>query len=96
MYWSYPSLFADLPRYLPALTRAEYVSLHLRFFSIGYDLTEFYDSSGLLIDYHIPKYNTTSEYVSYIDSIRDSVIKFNKSRKLAQAEALKTNVYSPI
>ena len=96
LYWSYPSLFADLPRYLPSLTRSEYVSLHLRFFSIGYDLSEFYDSSGLLIDYHIPKYNTTSEYVSYISSIRDSVIKFNKSRKLAQAEALKTNIYSPI
>ena len=48
LYWSYPSLFEDLPRYLPVLKHAEYVSLHLHFFSIGYDLSEFYDSSGVL------------------------------------------------
>ena len=96
LYWSYPSLFEDLPRYLYSLTHSEYVSLSLRFMSIGYDLTDFYDSCGLLTDFHIPKYTTTSEYLSYINSIRDSVTKFNKSRKLAQAEALKTNLYSPI
>ena len=96
LYWSYPSLFEDLPRYLYSLTHSEYVSLSLRFISIGYDLEDFYDSCGLLIDFHIPKYTSTSEYLSYINSIRDSVTKFNKSRKLAQAEALKTNLYSPI
>ena len=65
--WSYPSLFDDLPSYLPLLTHSEYVSLHLRFFSIGYDLNDFYDKSGLLNKrFKITPYSTTSEYKAYI------------------------------
>ena len=95
--WSYPSLFDDLPSYLPLLTHSEYVSLHLRFFSIGYDLNDFYDKSGLLNKrFKITPYSTTSEYKAYLSDIRDSMIKFDKSRKLAQADALGYNDYSPI
>ena len=97
LYWSYPSLFDDMPRYLPSLTHSEYVSLHLRFFSIGYDLSEFYDRGGLLNKkFKVSPYSSVSEYKAYLSSIRDSVIKFDKSRKLAQADSLGFNDYSPI
>lgn len=97
LYWSYPSLFDDLPRYLSSLTHSEYVSLSLRFLSIGYDIHEFYDRSGLLNKkFKMSPYSSTSEYKAYLSSIRDSVIKFDKSRKLAQANALGYNDYSPI
>lgn len=95
LWWSYPSLFSRLPKFLCQISHDEYISLSLCFSSIGYDVEDFYDN-GLLIDFNLPTYSTNSEYQAYVNYVANASIAFDKKRKIASMNSLGYNKYSPI
>ena len=84
-----------MPKCLCQISSDEYISLSLCFSSIGYDVEDFYEN-GLLIDFNLPAYSTTSEYQAYVNYVANASISFDKKRKIASMNALGYNKYSPI